>query len=583
MVIFMNRLKINEKLVLSLITAAAALLFGVLYRESAIPIEEPVFTGENGLENWEVSASNANGVGLHEDKSIYEQDSSLYDVYISVFPTKDDSGEMLDFSAFSLHTARDHSYNPVLNCNIQILEEGHKPDPLVDLNQKNATIRVRGNSSRGNIYKSYKVKLEEEAGDFFGQKNLNINKHANDTSKISTKLETDLLSGVDDSASYRTYFMRLWIRDASKPEEEQEFQYYGLYTETEQPNKSYLEARGLSSNAVMYKAMDFSFAMKDVLKDVDDPAYCEEDFETVLSIREGKDHKKLLEMLEAVNDTTRDFEEVFQTYFDEENYLTWMAFQLLVGNEDILNHNYIIYCPENANTWYFFPWDFDGTLRFGEYGETECPVSLKSFQKLNVSILHRRYFRMEGSLEKLEGKMEELLETSVTRERVRELTNSYKEALEKTVTLEPDLGLLDMPPDELSVYIDGLYEGMLDNYELFKTVSAYPAPMFVARPQRLSDGSIEFAWEPSYSYQGLPITYNLQLFEDLNMEKLVVEQKNINQTNWIMDKKLAPGTYYLKVTATDKQGHEQLSLEHVENPDPNNWHVREGLLEFTIQ
>ncbi|WP_147424600.1 hypothetical protein [Parablautia intestinalis] len=35
------------------------------------------------------------------------------------------------------------------------------------------------------------VKLEEEAGDFFGQKKLNINKHANDTSKISTKPETD--------------------------------------------------------------------------------------------------------------------------------------------------------------------------------------------------------------------------------------------------------------------------------------------------------------------------------------------------------------------------------------------------------
>lgn len=277
---------------------------------------------------------------------------------------------MIDFSAFSLHSSRDHNYNPVLNCNVQILAEGKKPDPLLDLDSKNATIRVRGNSSRGSTYKSYKVKLDVEAGAFFGQKNLNINKHSYDVSKIATKLQTDLLADIDNIASYRTYFMRLWIRDASLPEEEQEFQYYGLYTETEQPNKTYLEARGLSSSAVMYKAADFSFARNDALRNVDDPEYSEEAFETVLAIREGTSHEKLLEMIEAVNDTTRDFKEIFSTYFEEENYLTWLAFNLLVGNEDILNHNFILYNSNNSNTWYFIPWDFDGALRYGRFGES---------------------------------------------------------------------------------------------------------------------------------------------------------------------------------------------------------------------
>ena len=117
----------------------------------------------------------------------------------------------------------------------------------------------------------------------------------------------------------------------------------------------------------MYKASDFSFALNDALRNVDDPAYSEEEFETVLSIREGSDHEKLLAMLADVNDTTRDFGEIFETYFDEDNYLTWLAFNLLMGNEDIINHNYIIYSPENALSWYFIPWDFDGALRFGEY------------------------------------------------------------------------------------------------------------------------------------------------------------------------------------------------------------------------
>lgn len=576
----MKRLKMSEGLGLGLVTAAAAVLFAALYMGSRIPIEEAGKPDETSpLEGWNIAGSAANGIGLHEDKGIYEQDSDIYDVYISVFPTKNDEGEMIDLSAFALHSARDHSYNPVLNCNVQILSEGQKPDPLLDLDHKNATIRVRGNSSRGATYKSYKVKLEEEAGTFLGQKNLNINKHAGDVSKISTKLQTDLLAHMDDIASYRTYYMRLWIRDASLPEEEQEFVYYGLYTEIEQPNKTYLETRGLSSNAVMYKASDFSFALNDALRNVDDPAYSEEEFETVLSIREGSDHEKLLAMLADVNDTTRDFGEIFETYFDEDNYLTWLAFNLLMGNEDIINHNYIIYSPENALSWYFIPWDFDGALRFGEYRSSfSQPDSLRGIQTLNTGILHRRYFRLEGSVEKLDDKMQELLDTVITQERVDGLVDSYKPVLEKTMPLYPDIDLLDMSPAELIPYIDGMYDGILDNYEAFRRALEYPAPMFVSMPEVRSDGTIRFAWDASYSYQGRPVTYNVRVYEDPRMQDLVFEQTGIEQTEYISGQSLPEGTYYLKVTAVDSQGNEQFSLEHV---DGDNLFVF-GLLEFEI-
>lgn len=576
----MKRLKMNEGLGLGLVTAAAAVLFAALYMGSRIPIEEAGKSGEtSSLEGWDIAGSAANGIGLHEDKGIYEQDSDIYDVYISVFPTKNDAGEMIDLSAFALHSARDHSYNPVLNCNVQILSEGQKPDPLLDLDHKNATIRVRGNSSRGASYKSYKVKLEEEAGTFLGQKNLNINKHAGDVSKISTKLQTDLLAHMDDIASYRTYYMRLWIRDASLPEEEQEFVYYGLYTEIEQPNKTYLETRGLSSNAVMYKASDFSFALNDALRNVDDPAYSEEEFETVLSIREGSNHEKLLSMLADVNDPARDFGEIFETYFDEDNYLTWLAFNLLMGNEDIINHNYIIYSPENALSWYFIPWDFDGALRFGEYRSSfSQPDSLRGIQTLNTGILHRRYFRLEGSIEKLDDKMRELLDTVVTQERVDGLIDSYKPVLEKTMPLYPDIDLLDMSPAELIPYIDGMYDGILDNYEAFRRALEYPAPMFVSMPEVRSDGTIRFAWDASYSYQGRPITYNVRVYEDPRMQDLVFEQTGIEQTECISGQSLPEGTYYLKVTAVDSQGNEQFSLEHVDGDDLFVF----GLLEFEI-
>ena len=155
----MNWLKRHDTALLGLITGLAAVLFAALYGASMTPVETPPAVRTSSLEDWDVSQSDMNGAAFEEDKGIYEDNAHIYDVYLSVFPTKDAEGNLLDFSSFDLHTARDHSYNPTLNCNIQILPEGQTPDPLLDLNNKNATIRVRGNSARGASLKSYKVKM----------------------------------------------------------------------------------------------------------------------------------------------------------------------------------------------------------------------------------------------------------------------------------------------------------------------------------------------------------------------------------------------------------------------------------------
>ena len=132
----MKRDRIYKNIILISMTLAAAMLFLVLY-----------FDLERRRE----------AKGLTEDKGIYMQDNNIYDVYISVFPTENDEGEVMDLSAFSLHTSGNRDYNPVLDCNVQILNEGETPDIKTDINSKNATIRVRGNTSRGDKYFSYIV------------------------------------------------------------------------------------------------------------------------------------------------------------------------------------------------------------------------------------------------------------------------------------------------------------------------------------------------------------------------------------------------------------------------------------------
>lgn len=580
--------KQHDTLPLRLATVLAAAAFAVLYWRCVLSSggapagyffgeqEDVRETAQELVQELPASAP------LVEKKDIYQLDTSLYDVYLSVLPTEDEEGTLLDLSAFDLHTARDRSYNPVLNCNIQILPEGQTPNPLLDLDRENATVRVRGNTSRGDPYKSYKVRLNKGTKEFFGQSVLNINKDYHDVSKVGTKLSADLLEELENVTGYRSYFMRLWIRDASLPLAEQEFVYQGMYIELEQPNKTYLHTRDMDENASLYKAIRFSFTHDGALRDVDDPKYSQEAFEQVLGIREGKDHKRLLEMLDALNDPDRDFEEVFARYFNEENYLTWLAFNVLLGHEDILNQNFLLYSPENSSTWYFLNWDFDGGLRFGA-SESERPESLRGIQKLTMVGLHRRFFEIPGNLEKLDSKMRELLDTHITRERVTALVEAYKPVLQKTLTVDPDINILKYTPDQLFAYLDGLYDGILHNYEVFRASSRYPFSGFVAKPTRNQDGSVQFAWDAFYSPKGLPVTYSLQIYSDYNQENLVYEMTGLQQTSYLLEEGLPNGTYYALVSGTDSEGWRQISLEHVEGWVGQKFFYKDGLLEFTLE
>lgn len=567
------------------LSATLLLVFALLYYRNATKVEDAyISSNENtALADWSVENSAINNIPLEEDKSIYSEkyNNELHDIYISVFPTKDETGAMLDFSSFGKHVARDHTYNPVLNCNIQILSEGENLDPLLNVDAKNATIRVRGNSSRGDEYKSYKIKISDDGPSFEGQTVLNLNKHSEDFGKVTTKFCTEILQDVDNMVSYRTNFVRLWIRDASLPKSQQKFEYYGLFTHTEQPNKTYLEARGLSSNCVMYKARDFSFKMVDAIKNTDDPEYSEEAFEEVLGIREGSNHEKLIEMLEAVNDESRDFEEVFETYFNEDNYLTWLAFNLLVGGEDILNHNFILYSPNNSKTWYFFTWDFDSNMQKESEYLTE---SLEGGQKLNQVVLHKRYLRIPGNLEKLKNKMLELKETYFTEENINNIIQGYIPVLEKTMYLYPDIGLLrgDMTPPDLINYVKSFSQIIEKKYNSFLKAFEYPAPMFVNIPTKNANGTLHISWDNSYSYQGRTIKYNVKIAKDCYMNNIVYEKNDIIENEVDTDIKLDKGVYYVKVTAKDKKGYEQLSLEHYEFAG-ERFIYENGVLEFNVE
>ena len=208
--------------------------------------------------------------------------------------------------------------------------------------------------------KPYKLSLNDEAGLGRGQSNMALNKHAFDATRLRNKLYFDLAQNLSDVPSARTQFVRLFIRDETSGATQ--FEDYGLFTQVEVPTKKYLANHGLDRAGYLYKVISFNYEPNDLIKNFDDPDFDLAAMDTVISCRGREDNTRLLEMIEAVNDTARDINEVIDAYFDRDNYMQWLAFNILMGNRDTTMQKYYIYSPLNGPQFYFIPWDGDASL-----------------------------------------------------------------------------------------------------------------------------------------------------------------------------------------------------------------------------
>ena len=558
-----------------LVCIAISLIFLVSLLSGCSFLEETIYPTQSAapeeatdsMNDWTIENSVLNGAPLIEDKSIYDGDdpSKITTFYVTIYPTVDDDGNTLTFADFNLHESRDHTYNPILNC---LIQEGDANGLLVDGlgyqdNAANATIRVRGNSARGADLKSYKIKLFNSTGEWETQSSLNLNKHYGDPSKVAQKFSMDLMARLDDFASMRTRFVRLYIKDMSAQDPIDEYVDYGLYTQTEQPNKSYLRSRGLDENGTIYKAEMFNFSENpNYLKDVDDPDYNETAFETILDIREGgKEHSKLLQMLRDINDYNQNFDDVFNKYFNKENYLTWMAVNFLLGNEDTTMHNFMIYSPENSMTWYFLPWDYDGTFRYGEErSDYYAPDSLYGVPHYWPIVLHRRFLQNPDNVDLLIQKIDEVHDI-FTDDKSRALLEEYKTVLRQFMTKEPDISHSEIPPNEIEPYIDGFMDFIDNNYRKVIASIQYPMPAFISEPQRLLNGDVQFEWEASYDLQNDLITYDFTIAKDPDMAEVVFSKNDYIGTQ-VTVHNLPSGTYYCKLIIRDDKGNEQYGSDN---------------------
>ena len=161
----------------------------------------------------------------------------------------------------------------------------------------------------------------------------------------------------------------------------------------------------------------------------------------MLESKTGDDHTKLLQMLDAVNDYSIPTEELLDTYFDVDNLTSYLAFNLLMGNDDSDAQNYLLYSPLNSSRWYYFCWDGDdclneteGTLRDTNWQIGEWTRGISNYWGV---VLFNRALRLPAFREALHQKIE-LLRQTITPDRVAALIADYRAVVDPFTQSLPD-------------------------------------------------------------------------------------------------------------------------------------------------
>jgi polysaccharide biosynthesis protein PelG len=517
---------------------------------------------------------------LVEDKRIYErdQDGSLKTIYVTILPDKPNADNRTDWYGLNRIPKNVEKKLDI------IMQEGTNDGkgPASGMfgfgaAKANGSITLRGRTAWETPQKSYRIKLNDEAGLWLDQRSFNLNKHSLDLSRVRNKLSYDLFEQIPDITSLRTQFVRMYVKDLSTGASQAPYVDYGLYTHVEQPNKQFLKAHMLDPNGYLYKIYFFEFyRYEENIKSHDDPQYNKAAFEQILEIKGREEHDKLIKMLNDVNDRSIPIEEVVEKHFDLDNFLTWTAANILMDNMDTDANNYYLYSPLNSDKWYFIPWDYDGGWELQRRKGSTHPYQ-NGISNYWGSVLHNRYFRHTENVDKLKVKMEELSKV-INKERITQLLNSYTKTVEPFLFRNPDID-----------YLPALNSGFKNELEIIANTPERAMKRFLEDLEKpkpfyqddavMEDGLTKLSWQISFDLQGDELVYDVSVSKNPEFTQIVANKNGIRE-NRLEIPELPPGTYYWRVIARDSKGNKHNSFDYYVNSDSDYFF---GMREFEVE
>lgn len=516
-----------------------------------------------------------NDILLKDNKSLYEEDNILdiKEVYVTVLaPDPRDIDTNFTLEEVNLDISFNDEYEPSVKVLVQEGRDGQikSGDYGFGLIDYNGILSIRGHSTRSYPQKSYKISLLKGSPPFYGNERLNLNKHPFDVTRFRNRLGFKMLENINNTLSVRTMFVRLYIRDYSASKDAS-FEDYGLYTNVEQLNSNYLKVRGLDSKGELYKAENFEFQRyEDVLLNKDDLNYDEDAFEDILEIKGSDNHENLINMLEALNSNFYDIDNVIDEYFDRDNYITWLATNILLDNIDTSTQNFYLYSPRDSEKFYFLFWDLDGGI--GHYKDPNIDPRRPSW-RIGISnywnvTLHKRFFKKEKNIEDLRKKMYELSDV-INGENLQNYADTFTKLTYPFITNPPD-SLSYVKSLDIYDYDVNYFKDIPDtSIRLFEESIKHPMPFFLGEPTSFS-GRLIFNWETSYDLKNQPISYDFKISSSPDMQNIVYEKKNLFEPGLIVEN-LPSGNYYWTAVSKNADGYIQNPFDYYRSSDGRNY------------
>ena len=531
--------------------------------------ETTVYTDANGVQTTVVEKEPLVEKNLNDNAELYVGSEENADQVVTMYLTVS-TGNSGDSSNHTWEEINSHSTTYYANLGVERYKvEGilQIDDTGEGLNENsfgynavvpNVIVQVRGQTSSESRYKSYKVRIKYGMGLYNGQRTLALNKHRQEQYRFLNKLCYDLASEVPQLIGMRTQFVHLFVKDLTSGEEDPQFEDYGLFTMVEQGNHRYLKARNLDENGQFYKVTFFEWEPYAAIMNAtaDDEDYSE--FETYMEIKGNKDPTKIQNVITQLNNYLIPIDDIIEQYFDAENLVYFFAFHILIGNTDVGARNLYIYSPQNSERFYLTNWDLDQTFVANYHQWYKYSVLgtnwERGFTLFTGLRLYSRMMKQQKYRDMLTAAVQDLRENYLTDEHVTELVEKYRSIVEPYLYGGPDEKTAMLA--DKAVYddlVDKLPSEVADNYDIYMESLHWPWPFYGGVPTREGNNLI-FNWGNSYDPNNESVTYHVQIASDQAFENVIYEADGLEIAMYTAPM-LDPGTYFMRVTATNESGY----------------------------
>lgn len=526
---------------------------------------------EEMVSNSVIKTEEPDNTQLKDKLTLYEKDNntSVITMYLTVRKGNPSEATNHTWAEVNSYSVYDYDAAGVARYGVEgLLQVGDENGPIrgelgYGQNAPNSTITIRGQTSSRNPQKSYKIKIKDGKGDWRDQQTINLNKHQGDGVRFRNKLSYDLLKGIPGMVSLQTQFVHLYVKDQTEGANDT-FKDYGLYTQVEQPNKSFLKRHGLDNKGHLYKINSFEFQRyEDVIKLKTDSDFDEKAFEERIEIKGNDDNSKLIAMLEDVNNTAIPIEDIMDKWFDEENMMTWLAYQILTGNTDTQSRNTMIYSPLNLNTWYFIAWDNDSSFmrrQFELQNRSETDSWETGISNYWGNVLFQRVLRDKDMRDELDEEIREV-RTLLSEDRLRLLVDDYQKVTKNYVYAPADIVNAPLTPEQFDEVCAAIPTEVEQNYQTYLETLEDPMPFYIGVPQ-LTEGGIDFIWDNSYDFDAEDIYYTFELADNLEFTNPIAVKDSIFAPEYVYEGTLSPGQYFVRVKAQNESGQQQYAFDY---------------------